>query len=81
MVPLWGGVLHPLDRTGVIPAIDETDPASEAEIRALTATPLGWSNYRSAEDDPDVCKDLLQSMVSKGSHSGPTELTSSARTR
>ena len=60
------GILRPFDRSGVFPDAPEEGPASAAAVAALAASPDGWVNYRSAEDDPDVCKELLGRMVSEG---------------
>ena len=59
------GVLHPVEPRGVFPPVDQP-PASPEQLRRLVSHPAGWSNYRSAEDDPGVTADILQRMVRKG---------------
>ena len=60
------GVVHPLDTRGVFPPISEPTPATPQEIASLVVSPDGWENYRSADDDPAVCAELLGAMISKG---------------
>ena len=49
--------------TGIFPRVDAVPPTQE-EINELHVSPLGWSNYRSAEDDLSTSKSILQKMVS-----------------
>ena len=60
------GVFHPALTTGVSPALDDPAPASPGELAAFAATPIGRTNYRSAELEPDVCEHLLQHMIDQG---------------
>ena len=41
-------------------------PASHLDIERISVSPAGWSNYRSAEDDLEVCQGLLGRMVENG---------------
>eukprot|EP00969_Alexandrium_andersonii_P000519 22105-Alexandrium_andersonii.AAC.1 len=46
--------------------IRDRSPATAEQIAAIAADPSGWTNYRSAEDDPEARRELLDHMVEKG---------------
>ena len=60
------GVRNHLSPSGIFPALADAAPASEAEIHGMSADPVGWGNYRSAEEDPAACTTLLDHMVQSG---------------
>ena len=60
------GIVHHLKPSPIFPKVDELAPASYLDIERISASPEGWTNYRSAEDDLEVCHDLLGRMVEKG---------------
>ena len=59
------GIKQPIINTGISPPVPvpKLDPK---DVAAIATDPAGWSNYRSADADPDVCRDLLNTMVDKG---------------
>ena len=56
------GVTHPVVPTGVFPVVPET-PVEEDAVGSIASDPTGWSNYRSAEEDPANTQAILQKMV------------------
>ena len=60
------GIAHAVTHQGIFPRVDEPVQASRADAEAFAQDAEGWENYRSAESDPEVCKDLLDRMVRQG---------------
>ncbi len=66
-LPRWAiegapmGISQDIDRCGIFPPVYESF-APEQEIKQAT---LHWGNYQSAEDNPQVCKEILQNMVAQ----------------
>ena len=60
------GVRNRLAPSGISPALSEAVRASEADIHRISADPVGWGKYRSAEEDPATCTALLDHMVQSG---------------
>ena len=60
------GITHAVTHQGIFPRVDEPMQASRVDAGALAQDAEGWENYRSAESDPEVCKDLLDRMVKQG---------------
>ena len=56
------GVLNPVVPSGVFPPVVER-PSSPAEVAAVASDPAGWTNYRSATDDPKIARKLLKKMT------------------
>ena len=52
--------------SAIYPPVDEAAPATYLDLERIATTPEGWANYRSAEDDLEVCNRLLGRMVEKG---------------
>ena len=68
-VPRWAeegaplGISRDIERCGIFPPVYESAPV-DAETSRRAA--FDWGNYQSAEDNPQVCHDILRGMVSKG---------------
>ena len=67
-LPRWAtegaplGINKDIERCGVFPPIFE---AREDHTSAGRTFHPGWTNYRSAEEDPAICQGILQNMVNK----------------
>ena len=57
------GVRFPIQASGIFPAVRTEAPATTLEVQAIGVGPTGWTNYRSAEGDPEVCASAIQGMV------------------
>ena len=59
------GIKQPIVNTGIFPPVPapKVDPK---DVAAIATDPAGWSNYISAVADPEVCRDVLNTMVDKG---------------
>ena len=56
------GILHEVTGTGVFPTTAQAQASSE-DVHSLATDPDGWSNYKSAEEAPEVADELLDKMV------------------
>ena len=59
------GVLHPVEPAGIFPPAPGPTATPE-QLAALVSDLRDWSNYRSAEEDPEVALGLLRRMVERG---------------
>ena len=58
------GMLEHIDTANISPAVEPTDPVRHPDT--LFSELAGWSNYSSAEDEPDVVNGLLDAQAAKG---------------
>ena len=58
------GIRMPVTSCGIFP--QATDTSRQWSPGDISSEPTGWENYRSAEDDPAVCAELLERMTANG---------------
>ena len=58
------GILEPIELAGVFPPVEPGEPARRPDT--LFTELAGWSNYSSAEDEPEVVASLLKAQEDKG---------------
>jgi hypothetical protein len=59
------GIKRPVTSHGAFPPVPRPATAG-GRAEHIAADPVGWTNYRSSEDDPAVTRALLASMVQNG---------------
>ena len=59
------GIILSITPCGVFLPSIEPGPSTLAQAESLCVDPFGWTNYRSAEDDPHTCRRLIERMVSQ----------------
>ena len=57
------GILQPIPCANVFPPVDNASTRTPESVQSELA---GWSNYRSAEDEPGIVDKLLQEQAAKG---------------
>jgi hypothetical protein len=57
------GITRPVDIMGVFPTVTDAEPRDPG---SLWSSGAGWTNYASAEDQPDVVDELLRTQEDRG---------------
>ena len=57
-------MVEPVRSTGVFPKVSRS-LSSPDDLREIISDPSGWSNYQSAEAEPGIVQDLLNTMTGK----------------
>ena len=58
------GIRREVSRRGIFPPVPDQQVDS-GYLSKLVLGPTGWTNYRSAEDEPELTRSLLDAMVEK----------------